>query len=87
MGRARQMKRLKRALFQRARDERFTEDSSFPSWDQASDEKRAVIEQHDNFSGVRNTVRRLAQEQGHWAGVPIPLDGHQLVIGAKLSVR
>src|SRR6266480_2374774 len=80
VGRARQMKRLKRALMLRAQAEDFAQESTFPNWDDAPAEKRAVVEAVDRFAPMRNLIRDLAPGKGEWAGIPIPIDGERLVI-------
>lgn len=43
-----------------------------------------LLEQHDNFAGVRNALRNISQGLGHWAGIPMPLgEDHPLVIEPK----
>jgi hypothetical protein len=43
-----------------------------------------LLEQHDNFAGVRNALRQIGQGLGHWAGIPMPLgEDHPLVIEPK----
>src|SRR5712664_2675696 len=74
------MKRLKRALMLRAQAEHFSEESAFPRWDEAPEEKREIVESFDSFAPIRNKIRELAQEKGERAGVPIPIDGERLVI-------
>jgi hypothetical protein len=34
----------------------------------------------DNFAGLRNGLRQIAKERDVWAGIPMPLDGEQMVI-------
>jgi hypothetical protein len=34
----------------------------------------------DNFSGLRNGLRKAAEQRGDWAGIPMPLEGERLVI-------
>lgn len=38
------------------------------------------IEQFDNFAGLRNGLRRVAEDRGDWAGIPMPLEGERLVV-------
>lgn len=43
-----------------------------------------LLEEHDNFAGVRNALRNISQGLGHWAGIPMPLgEDHPLVIEPK----
>ena len=35
---------------------------------------------HDNLAHLRAALHQLGNERGHWAGIPMPLDGHRLVI-------
>lgn len=42
--------------------------------------KRDLLERHDNFAPFRNKIREVAQAQGEWAGIPMPLDDAPLVI-------
>lgn len=39
-----------------------------------------VVESRDNYAGLRNAIRESAQRNGHWAGLPMPLDDLELVI-------
>ena len=50
-----------------------------PSRDLPAD-KRALLERFDNFSGVRNALRAIAEMRQEWAGIPMPIDGERLVI-------
>lgn len=43
-------------------------------------EQLALVEAFDNFAPFRNGIRRLAAMTDEWAGIPMPLDGEQLVI-------
>lgn len=38
------------------------------------------MEEHDDFSALRNTIRQIASERGDWAGIPMPLDGQPLTV-------
>lgn len=40
----------------------------------------ALVESFDRFAGLRNGIRRIAEHKDEWAGIPMPLDGEQLVI-------
>lgn len=42
-----------------------------------------LLERHDPFSQLRNGLGVLAQDQKEWAGIPMPIDGHRLVIEPK----
>jgi hypothetical protein len=50
-----------------------------PSQDRLED-KRALLEAFDGFSALRNGLRRVAEDRGDWAGIPMPLEGQRLVI-------
>lgn len=50
-----------------------------PSLDPPAD-KIVLLESVDGFAQLRNGLRRLAGERDHWAGIPMPLDYHSLVI-------
>lgn len=39
-----------------------------------------AVEQYDNHAGIRNALRELARTRGNYAGIPLPLDGENLVI-------
>lgn len=39
-----------------------------------------LIEKLDRFARLRNALREIARETGHWAGIPMPLDGQPLVV-------
>lgn len=47
------------------------------------EEKQQVVEAHDGFAGLRNALHRLAQERGHWAGMPMPLQDARIIIEPK----
>jgi hypothetical protein len=40
----------------------------------------ALLEKFDGMAGMRNGIRRIAGRLEEWAGIPMPLDGEQLVI-------
>lgn len=33
-----------------------------------------LIERFDNFSGLRNALKKIGDEREHWAGIPMPLE-------------
>jgi hypothetical protein len=39
-----------------------------------------TLEKVDGFAGLRNGLRQIAKDRDVWAGIPMPLDGEQLVI-------
>lgn len=39
-----------------------------------------VLERHDGFATLRNKLRDIAGDRGHWAGIPMPLEDEELVI-------
>jgi hypothetical protein len=39
-----------------------------------------LFERFDGYASVRNLLRGLADERGEWAGYPLPMDGHRLVV-------
>lgn len=41
------------------------------------------MERFDGMAGLRAGLKRLAAERAHWAGIPMPLDGHPLVVEPK----
>jgi hypothetical protein len=43
-------------------------------------DKRALLEEFDGFSALRNGLRRMAEERSDWAGIPMPLEGERLVV-------
>jgi hypothetical protein len=47
-----------------------------------SQERRAVevFNAVDGYAGLRNGLARIAGDRDEWAGIPMPLDGQQLVI-------
>jgi len=47
-----------------------------------SHEQRAVelFEKFDNFADFRNGLRKVASERDEWAGIPMPLEGVELII-------
>lgn len=48
--------------------------------DAREDDMLEVLERHDRFAQVRNGLRRMAEKVGEYAGLPMPLDGEDLVI-------
>ena len=40
----------------------------------------------DNFHNVRDALRQIADKTGDWAGIPMPIDGEQLVIEPKFPM-
>lgn len=40
----------------------------------------AVLNRVDQFAPLRNGLRRLGADRKEWAGIPMPLEGHQLVV-------
>lgn len=43
-----------------------------------------TLEKFDNFAGLRNGLRDLAAtREGHWAGIPMPLDDQKLILSPK----
>ena len=47
--------------------------------------KFAQVEAFDNFAPMRNGIRRAAELNGEWAGIPMPLQHHRLVIEPKFA--
>ena len=95
MGRARQMKRLKRALLSMV-EERVDADArrgqandsarlvSVPSrWDERPAAEREHVEQFDNFAHLRNKLAELAPEREEWAGLPMIMEGCRLILEPK----
>lgn len=39
----------------------------------------------DNFAGLRNGLKQIAADRGDWAGIPMPLEGHRLIINPKFQ--
>lgn len=59
-----------------------------------------LFEKFDGMAGLRNFTRRIAEERGEWAGLPMILEGHDLTVepthpyaerlseaGAKVAAR
>ena len=40
----------------------------------------------DNFAHLRNKVREIAEERGEYAGIPMPIEGHPLVIEPEYAL-
>lgn len=40
----------------------------------------ALVEQFDGMAGLRNGLRRIANDREDWAGIPLPLAGERLVV-------
>lgn len=49
-------------------------------WEDGTPEEREAIESRDRFAAVRGQLRKLAEHAGEWAGIPIGIEGEQLVI-------
>lgn len=43
-------------------------------------DKLELLERHDGFAGLRNGLRAFAEKRGDWAGIPMPIEGHKLII-------
>lgn len=42
-----------------------------------------LLEAHDGYAPVRNALRRMSAERGHWAGLPMPIEDAPLVVEPK----
>lgn len=42
-----------------------------------------LLNQLDNFAGLRNALRHVAGEKEYWAGIPMPLDDLPLIVEPK----
>lgn len=42
-----------------------------------------LLQEFDNYYGVRNALKALAQVRGHWAGIPIPIGDLDMVLDPK----
>ena len=49
-------------------------------WDAQPAAKRDALESLDAFAETRNRLRFMAEHVGEWAGIPIGIDGEELVI-------
>ncbi len=49
-------------------------------WREAPEDKRQLVESFDSHAPLRNGLRRAAEAKQHWAGIPMPLDGEQLIV-------
>lgn len=49
-------------------------------WHQQPAGRREALEAADQFTPLRNKLREIARFKDEWAGIPMPLDGEQLVI-------
>lgn len=102
MGRARQLKRLKKAIrseIQRqanlgADGHQEKERSESPHlalvpsrWDERPEAERATIEALDGFAHVRNKLREIAAERGDWCGLPVPVSDSPLVLEPKFRYQ
>ena len=92
MGRQSNLKRIKRTL-RRAMERDVATDGAGQSlapypqlapaplpWQGQPGANRDAIEILDNFSPLRNKLREIAAARDEWAGIPLPIDGEQLVI-------
>lgn len=43
-------------------------------------DKLALLGSLDSFAGVRDGLRRIAADKDEWAGIPMPLQGEELVV-------
>jgi hypothetical protein len=51
-----------------------------PSPGRPADRGIELLERFDNFAGLRNALKDISAGRQDWAGIPMPLDGHRLVI-------
>lgn len=51
-----------------------------PSAERPAAEQFALVESFDNFSRHRRIIAAMAREAKEWAGIPMPLEGEQLVV-------
>lgn len=49
-------------------------------WDAQPADRRAQLESLDSFASARNRLRSIAAGAAEWAGIPVPIDGEELVI-------
>ena len=49
-------------------------------WQEPPEGSLELVEQFDPYAAVRNELRRLAHKRAEWAGYPLPLDGHHLIV-------
>lgn len=49
-------------------------------WEDGTPESRDAIESRDRFAEHRNKLRRIAEYAGEWAGLPVGIEGEELVI-------
>lgn len=67
------------ALEQRIKESLPIKPGALPSPESQAD-KLALVQDFDGFHGLRAGLKHIGQKLGHWAGIPMPLDGHRLVI-------
>ncbi|WP_319798274.1 hypothetical protein [Nitrobacter sp.] len=46
----------------------------------ATRRKIDVVETYDSYAAIRHGLKEVAWADGHWAGIPMPLQGHPLVV-------
>ena len=39
-----------------------------------------LLENHDAFASMRNRIRALSKAVGEWAGIPMPIEGEELIV-------
>lgn len=49
-------------------------------WHEPQADDLGLLNRFDNFSGLRNGLRKIASGIDEWAGIPMPIDGERLVI-------
>lgn len=49
-------------------------------WPDPREDKLELLRSVDGFADLRGALGRIAKRDEEWAGVPMPLDGHRLVI-------
>lgn len=56
-----------------------------PSRDRREDEVPGIelLENFDGFAGLRNALRMIAAQEEAWAGIPMPMEGHRMVLEPK----
>lgn len=49
-------------------------------WHEAQEDELSLLRNQDGYAPFRNGLRRVARDRDEWAGIPMPVDGHGLVV-------
>lgn len=77
----RRPRQMKLRRFQRARvDAQSASRRKKPGQLLSHEQRVGKVEQLDNFAPFRNQIRKIAKDLGEYAGIPMPLDKHSMIV-------